>query len=137
MPLPFLEAWVDGGSRGNPGPAAIGVVLKHGDAVHTHSELIGDGPRTNNQAEYLALIHALTWAYRNCYGRVKIHSDSKLVVNQMNGEWSVNNVQLRELMECATNLLGYFEECQIVWVPRSQNSVADALVNDAFARASA
>lgn len=120
----------DGGSRGNPGPAAYGaVVIRAGTVVR---ELAGAlGVATNNVAEYNALVAALRWLGLNTDRTepVEVRMDSRLVVEQMSGNWRIKHPDMRTLAIAARDsypptLVRY------VWVPRADNIRADALVNE-------
>ena len=123
---------IDGGSRGNPGPSAIGVVIENerGEVV----EEIGDriGHATNNVAEYQALLTGLETALDRGVRRLRILSDSLLLVRQMREEFKVKNVQLRELWLRASALARRFDRVEIKHVPREENTAADLLVNKAL-----
>lgn len=120
----------DGGSRGNPGPAAYGAVVFNGGAVVR--ELAGAlGVATNNVAEYNALVAALRWLGENTDATepVEVRMDSRLVVEQMSGNWRIKHPDMRTLAIAARDsypptLVRY------VWVPRLDNTRADALVNE-------
>lgn len=120
----------DGGARGNPGPAAIGVVIA---PDKEYSEYIGE--TTNNVAEYKAVVFALKKAKALLGGEkagkaeVEIRSDSELLVSQMNGKYKVKEESLRELFVDVWNLMTEFSSVSFVHVPREKNSEADALVN--------
>lgn len=122
----------DGGARGNPGPAAIGAVVRDahtGRPLASVSERIGVA--TNNVAEYKALIAGLEAAAAFGARRLHIRGDSLLVVKQLRGEYRVRHADLRPLFEKARDLLrGY--DSDIEHVPRAQNADADALVNAAL-----
>ena len=124
----------DGGARGNPGPAGIGVVLraKDGTELLTLGRFIGRA--TNNVAEYRALITALQKAKELGARRVAIRGDSELVVKQMKGEYRVKNEALRELYDEAQSLLGQFEHATIDHNYRNKNALADKLANLAMDR---
>jgi ribonuclease HI len=126
------EIWFDGAARGNPGPAAIGAVIKNpdGDVVATVSEVIGE--TTNNVAEYSALIAALKAAAGAGARRIVVRGDSLLVVNQMNGLWKVKHANLKPLAAEARRLLDGFERAEIKHVRREYNTEADALGNEAL-----
>ncbi|NUP88477.1 MAG: ribonuclease HI family protein [Candidatus Sumerlaeia bacterium] len=129
---PVVKVFIDGGARGNPGPAAIGIVMvDDGDeTIWTHAEVIGEA--TNNIAEYTALVRALTEAKRLRVMRLEVCSDSELVVNQILGRYKMKNEGLRPLWEEAQSLSRDFERFRIRHIPRSQNRVADRLVNQAL-----
>ncbi len=122
----------DGASRGNPGPAAIGVVLE--DADGNVLEEIGAriGTATNNQAEYQALLTGLETALDRGVARLLISSDSELLVRQLRQEYKVKNEQLKELYLQARTLIQDFERVDVKHVPREENQRADALANQAL-----
>ena len=124
----------DGGSRGNPGPAGIGVVLraKDGTELLTLGRFIGRA--TNNVAEYRALITALQKAKELGARRVTVRGDSELVVKQMNGQYRVKNESLRGLYDEAQSLLAQFEHATIDHNYRHKNALADKLANLAMDR---
>ena len=121
--------YADGGARGNPGPAGIGVVLKdaNGEVVGEIAESIGEA--TNNVAEYSALIAGLELALAKGVTDLDVFLDSKLVVFQMKGEWKIKNDRLRTLAVRARSLLNRFPTNSIQHVGREHNSDADALAN--------
>src|SRR5580692_6944729 len=125
-------AYVDGASRGNPGPAAYAVVLQ-GPGGQTQFE-IGKyfGRATNNVAEYYGLIAALDAAQSRGVERLLIRSDSELLVRQMQGRYKVKSADLKPLHERAQKLARGFDYFAIEHVPREQNSEADALANRAL-----
>ena len=126
----------DGGSRGNPGPAGYGaVVLDAATRAVLAERLEALGHQTNNVAEYRGLIAGLTAAAELGARRVTVRMDSKLVVEQMNGNWQVKNPALRDLARKAVALRGRFDEVTFEWVPREQNRHADRLANEAMDRA--
>lgn len=119
---------IDGGSRGNPGDASYAVVIQlPGRSPIEEYGVIGK--ETNNVAEYTALIKALEKAKALGLNRLRIHSDSELLVKQMNGEYRVKNEDLRWLFEEATKLKSDFRSVAIVHVRREQNKRADELCN--------
>ncbi len=124
----------DGGSRGNPGPAGIGVVLRaqDGTALVTLGRFIGRV--TNNVAEYRALIAAMQEAQKLGAKKVLICGDSELIVKQMRGEYKVKNPDLRVLYEEAQALLHQFDEVKIEHNLRHKNVLADKLANLAMDR---
>ncbi len=123
---------VDGGARGNPGPAAVGVVVKKPDGalVEELSERIGFA--TNNVAEYRAVLRGLERAAALGAREVEIIGDSELVARQLSGTYKVKHPAMRPLYEQARAALGQFERWQIRTVPRAQNAHADRLVNAAL-----
>lgn len=123
----------DGGSRGNPGPAGAGfVVQSNGETVCRGGRFLG--VRTNNVAEYEALISGLECALALGYDDVTVYADSELLVRQMNGQYRVKNANLRPLFEAATALVARFRTSRICHVRREQNAEADALANEAMDR---
>jgi ribonuclease HI len=124
--------YVDGGARGNPGPAGVGVVLidDAGNELDRANAYIGE--TTNNVAEYRALLLGLDRARALGVRDVEIVNDSELVAKQMTGEYRVKKEDLRMLHAQARQALGEFERWSIRSVPRAKNEVADALVNEAI-----
>ncbi len=124
-----LVAYVDGGSRGNPGPAGFGVRLEE-DGRGMVAELRGAlGVATNNVAEYSGLLAALRWALEHGRTNVHVRSDSLLLVRQMRGEYRVKNLGLQPLHREARALAGRIGRVSFEHVPRSQNEEADRLAN--------
>jgi ribonuclease HI len=123
--------YFDGGSRGNPGPAAVGWVIVTDDGIAAEgSERIGRA--TNNQAEYEALVRGLEAAADYGFDELHVRGDSQLVVRQVRGEWDTNDPQLREKRVRVRELLDRFGEWSIDHVPREINDRADELVNQAL-----
>lgn len=127
-----FSIYTDGGARGNPGPAAIGGVVKNeaGETVAEVSEYIGN--TTNNQAEYQALVATLQKAHDLGATHVDCYLDSLLVVNQMNGEWKVKDKALQTHVIAAHNLRTQIGKVTFQHVRREYNKEADALVNKAL-----
>ena len=127
-----LTIYVDGAARGNPGPAAIGVVIndKRGRLIAGISRRIGR--TTNNEAEYGALIAALEQADDLGAKEVDIKSDSELLVKQVNGRYRVKAANLKPLYRKVKQLQGSFDIFSITHVPRQQNTEADKLANKAL-----
>ena len=127
-----LVVHVDGGARGNPGPAAIGVVVSDADGavVEELGEPIGE--TTNNVAEYRALLRGLERARALGADDVEVVGDSELVAKQINGQYKVKHAGLRPLHAQALSALGDFARWRVRTVPRAQNAGADALVNAAL-----
>ena len=127
-----FQANIDGGSRGNPGPASYGVVMRNerGEIVAKLKKYIG--PMTNNVAEYYGLIAALDYAQSNGVRALRIESDSELLVRQMRGHYKVKSPDLRPLFERAKKMSQTFESFRIDHVYREQNTEADALANEAL-----
>ncbi|HZY97986.1 MAG TPA: ribonuclease HI family protein [Candidatus Baltobacteraceae bacterium] len=126
---PEATLFADGGSRGNPGPAASGAVLV--DANGALLEEVGEylGIATNNVAEWTALVLGLEAAANRGVRRLAVRLDSELVVRQMLGEYRVKHADLQPLHRRAKALLRRFEHVDVRHVPRKQNTVADKLVN--------
>lgn len=126
------QANIDGGSRGNPGPAAYGVVVRdaRGEVVARLKKYIGQN--TNNVAEYFGLIAALDYAESHGIRALRIESDSELLVKQMRGEYKVKSSDLRPLFERARKMAQGLESFRIDHVYREQNREADALANQAL-----
>ncbi len=127
----MIFLYADGASRGNPGLAAYGVHISDqgGASIADFGEAIGIA--TNNQAEYTAVIAGLRYLSATSYRKITIRMDSKLVIEQLAGRWKINNAQLRELADQAKELLRDFEH-DLEWIPREQNSRADANANAAL-----
>lgn len=124
--------WVDGGSRGNPGPSSIGVVLMDTASGVKWSYRQHIGTTTNNVAEYMALRYALKLAKSLQYDQVFVYSDSKLVVNQVKGLFKINNPNLQALYDEIIQFLPSFKAFHIELIPREQNTQADKLCNEAL-----
>ncbi len=122
----------DGGSRGNPGPAAYGYVLESedGHVLDARGETIGVA--TNNVAEYRGLIAGLETAVARGVDELEVISDSELLVNQMRGDYKVKNETLRELVAEANSLADRLRKVRYTAVRRERNELADQLVNDAL-----
>ncbi len=123
--------YIDGASRGNPGHAGIGIVLQdlNGKKVLEGCRYIGE--TTNNVAEYTALITGLKEAKRLGIRRLKVCSDSQLLVRQVRGEYRVRKDHLIRLYRRVLGLLKGFERCDIIYIPREANREADSLANRA------
>ncbi|MGB7437030.1 MAG: ribonuclease HI family protein [Candidatus Acidiferrum sp.] len=126
------QANIDGGSRGNPGSAAYGVVIRDGsgEVVAKLKKYIGQA--TNNVAEYFGLIAALDYAHAHGVRALRVESDSELLVNQMRGSYKVKSGDLKPLFERAKKMSQGLESFRIEHVYREQNREADALVNQAL-----
>ena len=132
-PGKITEVYIDGASRGNPGESGIGVLVIRPDASREEiKEYIGRG--TNNEAEYKALIKALAYLVAEGSATVKIHTDSQLVANQMNGLWKVKDPKLRILHSEAKKLVSSIPTFEIEYIPRERNTEADGLANEAIDR---
>lgn len=133
MPKPHsVNLFIDGGARGNPGPAAAGVVLTDelGKAIHQAGYFLGEA--TNNVAEYQGLIRGLEAARQLGASEVNVFSDSELLVRQMNGQYRVKAAHLKHLHSEASRLCRQFAQCVLSHVPRERNVRADKLVNQAI-----
>jgi len=130
-----LTVHVDGGARGNPGPAAAACVITAptGETLAEHAQLLGTA--TNNVAEYRALLLGLERARELGAGEVDVVGDSELIAKQVTGEYKVKHETMKPLHRQAMALLGGFERWSIRTVPRAQNERADALVNAALDQA--
>jgi phosphoribosylglycinamide formyltransferase 1 len=127
-----VVAYIDGGSRGNPGPAAAGFVLSDQEGNQLITKGLFLGQRTNNEAEYTALVKALEAAQQLNAIQLMIFSDSELLVKQIKGEYKVKSEKILPLYEQASTLLSQFEKWKIQHVYREKNKIADGLVNEAL-----
>jgi probable phosphoglycerate mutase len=129
-----LVAHIDGGARGNPGPAGYGVAIQDGAGrpVAELSEYLGK--QTNNFAEYSGLLGALTYALKHGYKALKVFSDSELMVKQIKGQYKVKNPTLQELHGKATKMIRELDKFEIRHVLREKNRDADRLANQAMDR---
>lgn len=131
-----LDVYTDGGARGNPGPAGFGLVINSGsDTLFQQSQFLGI--KTNNEAEYLGFIAALNWIRDNItrypIKSIRFHSDSQLMVRQMQGVYKVKAGNIRPLYNQAQDLLSRINlPVQFNHVPRGQNQLADKLANVAM-----
>ncbi len=130
----LLIAHCDGGSRGNPGPAGYGAIIEdqNGRILARLSEYLGK--RTNNYAEYSALLGVLAWAIENKRPCLRVVADSELMVKQMQGKYKVNSPDLRPLWEEARRRAAKLERFEIAHTLRGGNKEADQLANDAMDR---
>jgi ribonuclease HI len=119
----------DGGARGNPGPAGIGVVLRTADGDVIEEIGRGIGEATNNVAEYAAIIAGLELALKHGVTDLEILIDSELVAAQLEGRWKIKNDRLRALAVSARSLISRFDSVTISHVRRAQNTRADRLAN--------
>ena len=122
----------DGAARGNPGPAALGVIIRDANerVLASYGRYIGEA--TNNVAEYEALISALKTAKRYQAEQLIVLLDSELLVKQLKGEYRVKNAGLKPLYASAINYLSHYSNLAINHVPRSENHEADNLANQAI-----
>ena len=137
MFMKHITIYTDGGSRGNPGKAAIGVVFcnEMGQEIKKFGEYLGDN-LTNNEAEYQAVIFALK-KFKALFGKkiaevseVEVRSDSELLVNQMNGKFKIENERIQKFFIEIWNLRIDFKEIKFKAIPREKNKEADRLVNE-------
>ena len=133
-PTGWVIAHCDGGARGNPGPAGYGALLQDeaGGVLAELSEFLGN--RTNNFAEYSGLLGCLQWALEHGHRRLRVISDSELMVKQIQGKYKVNSPDLRPLWEEARRRIARLERFEISHALRHKNKAADQLANDAMDR---
>jgi len=131
-----IVVYTDGGSRGNPGPSALGVVIDIDGKRHEYGEFLGTG--TNNEAEYAAVIFALKKT-KQLVGKekaeheeVKVNMDSELICRQMNHEYKISVDRMKMLFVDVWNLTLDFKKVTFHHIPREQNKAADAMVNEAL-----
>lgn len=124
--LPKVLLFADGASRGNPGPAATGVVLCDGfeNILTKHRQSIGR--TTNNEAEYRALIRGLDLANQHTRAKVEVYMDSQLVINQMNGAWKIKESRLARLAAKVREKAARFHEVTYEYVPRNHRKIKEA-----------
>jgi ribonuclease HI len=127
-----IIVYTDGASRGNPGPASIGihVISLEGTVLFEHKESLGT--QTNNFAEYTAVLRSLELARSYGVRSILIRSDSELMVKQMKGEYKVKSPAIQPLFEVCKGLLSHFEKVRFEHVRREQNKEADRLANEAL-----
>lgn len=129
-----LRSYTDGGARGNPGPAAIGIVIfnEKNEIVSEHGETIGEA--TNNIAEYRALMEGLRRAKMLGATELDCHLDSELVVKQIKGEYRIKNYNLQKLFDQVRELVKQFSKISFTHLPREEEHMrlADQLVNHAL-----
>ena len=134
VPVRYLVAHVDGGARGNPGPAAYGVMIED-EARRPVAELSEYlGTQTNNYAEYSGLLAALAYALKNGHKALKVFSDSELMVKQIKGQYKVKNPALQDLHGNASKMIDDLDAFEISHVLRAKNRDADRLANLAMDR---
>ena len=131
-PIRYLVAHIDGGARGNPGPAGYGAIIEDevGRPVVELSDYLGK--QTNNYAEYSGLLAALNYATKHGFTAMKVYSDSELMVKQVLGQYKVNNPALKELHAQAMKIIKGLEAFEIRHVRREENRQADRLANRAM-----
>ncbi len=127
----LTKVFTDGASRGNPGDSGIGVLIieNNGNRSELKKYL---GKKTNNQAEYSALILALENLTNLKDSEIIIQTDSQLMANQMNGNWRVKDEGLKSLYSKAKKLCQQYNKLNITYIPRTQNKEADRLANEAI-----
>ena len=129
-----LDIYIDGASKGNPGPSGIGVIIcENGEVLKNIANFIGSA--TNNIAEYTALIQALQAALILKAASININSDSQLLCRQLNKEYKVKNSNIVNLYNQAVHLMTGFEKVHVKHIPREQNSGADKLATKAIKEA--
>jgi ribonuclease HI len=137
-PKPEKSSWInahcDGGARGNPGPAGYGALIQddHGTVLAELSEFLG--MRTNNYAEYSGLLGCLQYALDHHHPRLRVVSDSELMVKQIQGKYKVNSPDLKPLWQEARNRIAKLEAFEISHALRHKNKDADRLANEAMDR---
>ena len=131
-PSPAYRANIDGGSRGNPGPASYGVVIRNprGEIVAKLKKYIGRS--TNNVAEYYGLIAALDYAQQHNIRALRVESDSELLVRQMRGQYKVKSAELRPLFERARKMAHALDSFLVLHIYREFNAEADRLASTAI-----
>ena len=138
---PSCDVYIDGASRGNPGPAGVGVVFmgteRTEDAKPLREFSKSLGETTNNVAEYLALVYALQEALQAGYAALTVKTDSELLARQVNGQYRVRDGQLRLLHGLALHLVHGFRQCRVEHIPRTENRLADRLAGQAVTRSGA
>lgn len=134
MKVSELEIYIDGASKGNPGPSGIGVVIcRNTETIKNISSYIGTA--TNNVAEYSALIYALQEALVLGGQKIKIHTDSQLLYRQLKKIYKVKNPNILRLYQQATRLISAFQEVSLNNISRQHNRGADKLANLAVKKA--
>jgi ribonuclease HI len=130
----WITAHCDGGARGNPGPAGYGAEITdaNGNVIAELSEFLGI--RTNNYAEYSGLLASLAWALEHGHRRLRVVSDSELMVKQIQGKYKVNSPDLKPLWQEARSRIARLEAFEITHALRHKNKAADALANQAMDR---
>lgn len=128
-----LELFIDGACKGNPGPAAVGAVIKdNGKTIRNISKAIGHA--TNNIAEYMALVYALQEALILRADKIRVYTDSELLCKQVNGSYRIKNPQLKFLYDQVEHLLSGFKDAEIKHIPREKNRGADRLASKAISK---
>jgi len=135
--MKYTEAnlYTDAGSRGNPGPAGVGIVLTTTDNKVITETSIFLGVTTNNAAEYMGLIYGLQIAQQHGISRINIFTDSMLIVKHISGEYKIRNTRLEPLYKRVQELLKLFGDgYTITHIERAKNARADKLANEAMNR---
>jgi len=127
-----IVAHIDGASRGNPGPAAAGFILKDPAGNQIQAKAFFLGQATNNVAEYTGIVKALEAIKQLGAKQLIVYSDSQLLVKQLNGEYKLKSEQIRPFFRQATDLLSELENWKVQHIPREKNKEADKLVNQAL-----
>lgn len=127
-----FQLFTDGASRGNPGHAGAGIVLRGPDGAIVCRAKRFLGVCTNNEAEYRALNMGLETALRGKYRNLQIYLDSELVVRQLEGTYKIKNTRLSELSKESKRLLSFLDSYSIRHIPRKENAAADKLANEAI-----
>jgi len=132
IPGSALEVYTDGASRGNPGPAAIGYAVYDPDGKIVDKDSKAIGIRTNNQAEYEAFVWALERVSKMGAAEVVFYSDSELLVRQVNGQYRIKDLRLRDLHDLAQGYIDAFDSFEIEHVSRQneRTSRVDAMINE-------
>ena len=127
----ILKIYVDGASRGNPGPAASAFLLAHEDII-IHDECVFIGPATNNTAEYQAIINALKAAEKFSRGHIQVYSDSNLAIQQINKKWKINYPHLSKMFSEVNKLSKKYEKVEFFHVGRNNPYIqkCDTLCNE-------
>jgi len=131
-PAPTLEVYTDGASRGNPGPAAIGYAVYDSDGRLIDKDSKAVGVRTNNQAEYEAFVWALERVVKKGATDVRFYSDSELLVRQVNGQYKIKDLRLRDLHDLAQGYIDALDGFEIEHVSRQNERTArvDEMINE-------
>lgn len=128
----YIKIFFDGGSRGNPGPSAVGYVIYDSNENKLEAEGKYIGKKTNNMAEYLALDNSLDSAAKYDADSIMIFTDSKLVASQIKREWKVKDKNILEIYKRINKKLSVYKVVDMRHIPREKNREADKLVNQAL-----
>jgi ribonuclease HI len=126
--------YIDGASLGNPGESGAGIIAFNEDGLELFRDSIYLGHMTNNMAEYEAFLHALKRAYQSSIKNCYIYTDSLLVANQIIGKYKIKNSQLMKYAETAKNIIEYFNNFTLKYIPREKNTLADKLAKSAASK---